>query len=148
MTEPQILEILKDNNPLLRGISSEIASVNDEIRTLASNMIETMKAANGIGLAAVQVGVPIRMIVVKTGSDCIVMVNPVIEWAKKLCVEMQEGCLSLPGRRIDISRPADIEVAFTDLDGNRQKLALGGMPARIVQHEIDHLDGILMPDRI
>ncbi len=150
MTEPRILEVLTDSNPLLRQVSREIGVPTDEVRSLAQDMIATMHAANGIGLAAIQVGAPLRMLVMKSqaGGDPLVMVDPVIEWSKKLRVEMQEGCLSLPGRRMMVTRPSDVEVSYTDLDGTRQKLALGGMPARVVQHEIDHLNGVLMPDHM
>lgn len=151
MANPKILDILTDAHPMMRQTSEPVGEVTDEIRAFAYDMIATMVAARGIGLAAVQVGRPIRMLVIETGTSenrkPLVMVDPVIDWAKKREIGMEEGCLSIPNRRVDVSRPSDVDVVFTGLDDVRTKRSLGGMPARIVQHEIDHLDGVLMTDR-
>jgi peptide deformylase len=139
-------------DPLLRTVSTPIGTPDDDIRQLARDMFATMYEKRGIGLAAVQVGRPIRMIVFDAGTRASprpgVMIDPVIEWSKKTCVVMEEGCLSIPGVHLDVSRPSDIKVSYTDLEGFRRTRDLGGMPARIVQHEIDHLDGVLITSRL
>ena len=139
------------NDPLLRSVSEPIGVPDDSIRDLARDMLATMYAAPGIGLAAIQVGRPVRMIVFDAGTKESprpeVMIDPVIDWAKKRLVDMEEGCLSIPGRRMPVSRPSDVRVSYTDLDGVRRTRDLGGMPARVVQHEMDHLDGVLITDR-
>lgn len=149
-SEGTVLEIITDRTALSQACSP-IGVPDDAIRQLARDMLATMYAAPGIGLAAIQVGRPVRMIVFDAGGAAAprpeVMIDPEIMWAKKLRVEMEEGCLSIPGRRIQVSRPSDVEVSYTDLDGTRRKRSLGGMPARIVQHEMDHLDGVLMTQR-
>jgi peptide deformylase len=146
-----VLPIITDADPMLKRPSAAIGEVTDEIRTLARDMLATMYSQRGIGLAAVQVARPLRMLVLDAGTPeaprPMVLVDPVIEWAKKRGFEMEEGCLSLPGRRLPVTRPSDIKVSYTDLEGNRVTRDLGGMPARIVQHEIDHLDGVLITDR-
>lgn len=147
----RVMEILTDEHPMLSQPSAPIGEITDEVRELAADMLETMYAAKGIGLAAVQVGHPVRMLVLDAGPPDarrpVVMIDPVIDWSKKLHVDFEEGCLSIPGRRIVIARPADVKVTFTDLDGVRRTRDFGGLPARIVQHEIDHLDGIVMTKR-
>lgn len=146
-----VLPIITDADPMLKRPSDAIGEVTDEIRDLARDMLATMYDQRGIGLATVQVARPVRMLVLDAGTPDnrrpMVMIDPVIEWAKKRGFEMEEGCLSLPGRRLPVTRPSDIRVSYTDLQGNRVTRDLGGMPARIVQHEIDHLDGVLITDR-
>lgn len=137
--------------PTLRQASAPVGVPDDSVRALARDMLATMYASRGIGLAAVQVGRPVRVIVFDAGTKDAprpeVMVDPVVEWAKKTRVTMEEGCLSIPGLRVDVSRPSDVKVSYTDLDGARRVRDLGGMPARVVQHEIDHLDGVLISDQ-
>ena len=109
MADPKILDILTDAHPMMRQISDPVGEVTEEIRAFADDMIATMVAARGIGLAAVQVGRPIRMLVIETGTSDnrkpLVMIDPVIDWAKKREIGMEEGCLSIPNRRVDVSRP-------------------------------------------
>ena len=146
-----VLPIITDADPMLKRPSAAIGEPTDDIRKLARDMLATMYAGNGIGLAAVQVARPVRMLVLDAGTPDarrpMVMIDPVIEWAKKRGFEMQEGCLSLPGKLVPVTRPSDIKVSYTDLEGNRVTRDLGGMPARIAQHEIDHMDGVLITDR-
>lgn len=145
------LEVLKDNEESLR-IKSIPTLITDEVRDLVSNMKETMLAENGIGLSAPQVGVNLRVIVIQLMSAGKLvgpvqeMINPVITSYSDDTMEYEEGCLSIPGEYIRIDRPRSIHVKFQTLSGKYKKWFLKGLEARIVQHEIDHLDGVLMTD--
>ena len=145
------LEVLKDNEESLR-IKSIPTLITDEVRDLVSNMKETMLAENGIGLSAPQVGVNLRVIVIQLMSAGKLvgpvqeMINPVITNYSDDTMEYEEGCLSIPGEYIRIDRPRSIHVKFQTLSGKYKKWFLKGLEARIVQHEIDHLDGVLMTD--
>ena len=145
------LEVLKDNEESLR-IKSIPTLITDEVRDLVSNMKETMLAENGIGLSAPQVGVNLRVIVIQLMSAGKLvgpvqeMINPVITNYSDDTMEYEEGCLSIPGEYIRIDRPRSIHVKFQTLSGKYKKWFLKGLEARIVQHEIDHLNGVLMTD--
>ena len=145
------LNVLKDGDPILR-IKSIPTLITDEVRDLVSNMKETMLAENGIGLSAPQVGVNLRVIVIQLMSAGKLvgpvqeMINPVITNYSDDTMEYEEGCLSIPGEYIRIDRPRSIHVKFQTLSGKYKKWFLKGLEARIVQHEIDHLDGRLMTD--
>ena len=145
------LSILKDNEESLR-IKSIPTLITDEVRDLVKDMKETMLAENGIGLSAPQVGVNLRVIVVQLMSAGKLvgpvqeMINPVITNYSDDTMEYEEGCLSIPGEYIRINRPRSIHVKFQTLSGKYKKWYLKGLEARIVQHEIDHLDGVLMSD--
>jgi len=145
------LSILKDNEESLR-IKSIPTLITDEVRDLVSNMKETMLSENGIGLSAPQVGVNLRVIVVQLMSAGKLvgpvqeMINPVITNYSDDTMEYEEGCLSIPGEYLPINRPRSIHVKFQTLSGKYKKWFLKGLEARIVQHEIDHLDGVLMTD--
>ena len=135
----------------LRKASEPIARVDDELRKLADDMLETMYAAPGVGLAAVQVGKPIRLIVLDTAKDegpprPITMVNPEIVKSGEETRVHEEGCLSIPEVRVEIERPASVTVRYTDRDGKRQELEAEGLLATAIQHEIDHLNGKLIID--
>jgi peptide deformylase len=144
-----ILDIVV-GDPLLKTSSAPVGEPTAEIADLARDMLATMYASRGVGLAAVQVGRAVRMIVFDAGGPenprPEVMIDPEITWSKKTRVDMEEGCLSIPGRLVQVSRPSDVKIVYTDLQGARRKRDLGGMPARIVQHEIDHLNGVLITD--
>ena len=145
------LTVLKDGEEVLR-IKSIPTLITDEVRDLVSNMKETMLAENGIGLSAPQVGVNLRVIVIQLMSAGKLvgpvqeMINPVITNYSDDTMEYEEGCLSIPGEYIRINRPRSIHVKFQTLSGKYKKWFLKGLEARIVQHEIDHLDGRLMTD--
>ena len=146
------LPIIKLPDPILRKVSAPVQRVDEEVRKLADDMLETMYAAPGVGLAAVQVGVPRRLIVLDTakGDDeppqPLVMINPEIVARGEEMREHEEGCLSIPEVRIEIERPSTVTVRFLDRDGKPQELAAEGLLATAVQHEIDHLDGRLIID--
>ena len=146
-----IRPILKYGAPELQTQSTSIDRVDEEIRTLAQDMLETMYAAPGIGLAAHQVGVNLRLIVLdisggeETGHQ-LILTNPEIT-EQEGTQEAEEGCLSIPGFIAVVERPSKIHVVGQDLEGNPQELDAEGLLARVVCHEIDHLDGILYLDR-
>ena len=154
-----ILKVLQDNEPPLHRLSTPTL-LTEGVRDLVRDMRETMLSLNGVGLAAPQVGVNLRVIVMQTivvgklspGSHGLPpvqeMINPVITSYSSEEVEIEEGCLSIPGEYLMIKRPHKIHVKFQDLSGKYRKWRLQGLEARIVQHEIDHLDGILMSERV
>ncbi len=146
-----IRPILKYGAPELETESSPITRFDQEIKTLAEDMLETMYSAPGIGLAAPQVGVSLRLMVIdiKGGEEQghqIVFTNPEIT-EQEGTQETEEGCLSIPGFTAVVERPSRVHVVGQDLEGNPQELDAEGVLARAVCHEIDHLDGILYLDR-
>jgi len=146
------LAIIKLPDPLLRKVSVPVERIDEEVRRLADDMLETMYAAPGVGLAAVQVGVPRRLVVLDTakGDDepprPMVMINPEVVALGKEMREHEEGCLSIPDVRIDIERPSSVTVRYLDREGKPQELAAEGLLATAIQHEIDHLNGRLIID--
>jgi peptide deformylase len=150
--------ILTAPDPRLKAVSAPVESVDAEIRRLAQDMADSMYAADGIGLAAVQVGVPRRMIVMdlnqkegdkKTGKkNWRVFINPKILWASEELAVYEEGCLSVPEIYDDVERPARIRAEYLDLDGKRIEIEADGMLATCLQHEMDHLEGILFIDHL
>jgi peptide deformylase len=146
------LQIITLPDRRLRKPSEPVARVDEALRKLMDDMLETMYAAPGVGLAAVQVGVPIRLIVLDTAKKedepprPIAMVNPEIVKSSTEMRVHEEGCLSIPEVRVEIERPASVTVRYTDRDGKRQELAAEGLLATAVQHEIDHLNGKLIID--
>jgi peptide deformylase len=146
-----VLPIITLPDPLLRKPSAPIARIDADVRKLAADMLETMYAAPGVGLAAVQVGVPRRLIVLDTAKDeeppqPLVLINPEIVTLGSELRQHEEGCLSIPDVRIDIERPGALTVRYLDLDGKPQELAATGLLATAIQHEIDHLNGKLIID--
>ena len=145
--------ILTAPDPRLKKKSKPVASVDTEVRQLMDDMLETMYAAPGIGLAAPQIGELRRVIVldidredVKTGP--LFMANPEVIEASDEDATYEEGCLSLPEHYSDVVRPAKVTVRYLDRDGKKQEMKCEGLLATCVQHEIDHLDGILFVDHI
>lgn len=136
-------------SPVLRQRANEVAGVDDEVRTLVEDLLDTMRADKGVGLAANQVGVARRVAVVDTndGQPPLVLINPVILGRSGKAVE-EEGCLSIPEIYGNVERALHIVVETTGLDGRRITAEADELRARAVQHEIDHLDGILFLDRV
>jgi peptide deformylase len=147
------MQIVQYPHPTLRYKSKPIKRLDAEVRRVAREMLETMYAAKGIGLAANQVDLPYRIFVVNEKGDAEqkdyerVFINPVLT-GKKGMVEDEEGCLSLPGLYRQVKRPDQVTIAAYDLSGKQFRLDLDGLLARIVQHENDHLDGVLFTDRL
>ena len=148
------LEILKSPNPILKQVSKRISEINNEIRQLAGDMIETMILANGVGLAAIQVGQDLRMIAIinndmenlidGTQYPVLIALNPEIVEKSEETVKMTEGCLSFENVTKRIRRPKTIVVNYTDLQGKKKTVRVTDRNARIFEHEIDHLDGITL----
>ena len=137
----------------LRKISKPVGKIDAEIRTLVADMFETMYKAPGIGLAAIQVGVPKRIVTMdlskKEGdTNPRVFINPEIVWSSDDKSTYEEGCLSIPEIHEDVDRPARVKVKFLDLDGERHEEEAEGLYATCIQHEIDHLNGVLFIDHI
>ena len=143
--------ILTEPNKLLRQISQPVERVGDLERELMNNMLETMYDANGIGLAAIQIGVPKRIIVMDLSKEenkklPMYFVNPLIVKKNEKKTTYEEGCLSVPNQFAEIQRSSKCEVEYLDYDGNKQNLQAEGLLATCIQHEIDHLEGILFID--
>jgi peptide deformylase len=143
-----ILEIKKYPDPILRKKAEEVKEITEEIKKIAQDMIETKRSSQGIGLAAPQVGILKRIIVLRTENHPQVLVNPEILEKSKEKEIMEEGCLSFPGLYLKIKRAKRVKVEALDEKGEKIKIQAEGLPARIFQHEIDHLDGILFIDRL
>ena len=143
--------ILTEPNKLLRQISKPVERVGKEEQKLMDDMLDTMYSANGIGLAAIQIGVPKRIIVMDIGKDKNqkeprFFVNPVIKNKDVLKSTYEEGCLSVPDQFAEIDRPKKCEVEYLDYDGEKKLLKAEGLLATCIQHEMDHLEGILFID--
>jgi peptide deformylase len=134
-------------SPVLRQHSAEVRTVDDDVRRLVENMFETMDAARGVGLAANQVGVARRVAVVDADGDRFAMIDPTIVEAEGRATA-EEGCLSIPEIYGDIARPERVVLEALDEQGNRYRKEAVGLKARAIQHEIDHLDGILFLDHL
>ena len=143
--------ILTEPNKLLRQVSRNVDKVGDEERALMDDMLETMYEAPGIGLAAIQIGIPKRIIVMDISRDedkkePRYFVNPVIKNRNKETSKYEEGCLSVPDQFAEIERPSACEVEYLDYHGKKQLLKADGLLATCIQHEMDHLEGILFID--
>ena len=139
------LEIKKAGNPVLKEICKPVDRVDSKLRKLLDNMADTLYDANGVGLAAPQVGIPIRVVVIDVGDGLIEMVNPVIRYKEGEQLGA-EGCLSVPGIFGDVKRAEVVKVEFTDRKNKRKVLTGSGLLARCIQHELDHLEGRLFID--
>ena len=143
--------ILTEPNKILRRISKPVESVGDDERKLMDDMLDTMYAAPGIGLAAIQIGVPKRIIVMDISRDedkkePRYFVNPVIKNKNNETSKYEEGCLSVPDQFAEIERPNECEVEYLDYNGKKQLLKAAGLLATCIQHEMDHLEGVLFID--
>lgn len=144
------LRILHYPASALRAKARPIDDVNEEVRAVAQRMIELMREANGVGLAAPQVGLPWRMFVTNVPDEgqARVYINPSVTPLGRERAVFEEGCLSLPGIHVEIERPTQVQVNAIDADGNAITVASNGFPARVWQHEADHLDGVLIIDKM
>ena len=143
--------ILTEPNKLLRQISKKVERVGKEEQKLMDDMLDTMYAANGIGLAAIQIGIPKRIIVMdlskeKEKKEPRYFVNPIIKNKNTLKSTYEEGCLSVPNQFAEIDRPSKCEVEYLDYNGEKKILMADGLLATCIQHEMDHLEGILFID--
>ena len=143
--------ILTEPNKLLRQISKPVEKVTKEEQMLMDDMLDTMYAANGIGLAAIQIGIPKRIIVMDISKDPKkkeprYFVNPIIKNKNKINSTYEEGCLSVPNQFAEIDRPSKCDVEFLDYNGEKKIIHADGLFATCIQHEMDHLEGILFID--
>jgi len=151
-----IHDIVLMGDPVLRREADEVTDFDDGLRTLVRDMFETMYHADGIGLAAPQIGLSKRVIVVdlRRGEDdgdeprSVAVVNPVVAWASEEADKQSEGCLSIPGLEEVVRRPSAVRVEGRDIEGNGIRVDADGLFARALQHEIDHVNGILFLDRV
>jgi|TARA_B100000401_G_scaffold285637_1_gene195308 peptide deformylase len=146
-----IREILTEPNKILRQISQSVEKVTKEEQKLMDDMLETMYQANGIGLAAIQIGVPKRIIVMDIAKkdekkNPMYFVNPIIKNKTKNLSTYEEGCLSVPNQFAEVDRPETCEVEYLDYNGEKKILKATGLLATCIQHEMDHLQGILFID--
>ncbi|WP_421658441.1 peptide deformylase [Leptothermofonsia sp. ETS-13] len=147
------LEIHHLGDRVLRQSAKRVAKVDGEIKQLIREMLQTMYSSDGIGLAAPQVAVHKQLIVVDVQPDeaaapPLILINPVITRVSSDVSVTQEGCLSIPNVYLDVKRPAAIEVSYKDENGRPQKLSASGLLACCIQHEVDHLNGVLFVDRV
>lgn len=146
-----IRKIITTTDPLLRTKSAPVERVDADLQRLVDDMLETMYAAPGIGLAAIQVGVPRRLLVADVGSEDEerqphVLINPEILWTSDETHVYNEGCLSIPEHYAEVERPARCRIAFLDREGKPAEIEADGLLATCLQHEIDHLEGRLFID--
>ena len=146
-----VKSILTEPNKLLRQVSKSVEKVTKDEQNLMDDMLETMYAANGIGLAAIQIGVPKRIIVMDISKDTEkknprYFVNPIIKNKNSQKNTYEEGCLSVPNQFAEIDRPSECDVEYLDYYGKKQILHADGLLATCIQHEMDHLEGILFID--
>ena len=147
-----VLPVIQLGHNSLRKRAEEIQEIDEDIRTLASNMIDTMRAYDGIGLAGPQVNVLKRIFVIdfqvlNEEDEAEAFINPAI-LSSEGEEALEEGCLSIPDVRAEVSRPTKLVVQYETLDGDEVKAEMDGLPARVFQHELDHLNGILFIDKI
>jgi peptide deformylase len=146
-----VYKILTEPDPILRKKSSPLEKVDEELRKLMRDMLETMYKAPGIGLAAIQIGILKRLVVIDiskedTKKDPLFLVNPKIVHRSKETSIYEEGCLSLPGQFAEIERPSECIVKYLDFDGNQKEVKAEGLLSTCIQHEVDHLNGVLFID--
>ncbi|NLL82240.1 MAG: peptide deformylase [Tissierellia bacterium] len=139
-------EIRLEGDPILRKKSKEISIINDRIKILLDDMVDTMNEANGVGLAAPQVGILRRAVVIDVGEGVIKLINPEILESSGAIIEL-EGCLSIPNQNGKVERPEEVKVKYLDENGETKMLEATGLLARAICHEIDHLDGVLYTDK-
>ena len=146
-----VKKILSIPDPILREKSIPVKKVDKDIKNLMDDMIETMYNAPGIGLAAIQIGIPKRVIVMDISKDKdkknpMFFINPKIIWKSKVLSTYEEGCLSIPNQFAEVQRPDKCHFKYLDYNGNEKEIKAEGLLSTCIQHEIDHLDGILFID--
>jgi peptide deformylase len=144
-----LAEVVKFGDPVLKSAASPVTEFDGRLAEEAERMIGLMRDAIGVGLAATQLGMLRRMLVFQVGSEAepTVLVNPEIEWRSEDSATAEEGCLSIPGVVVDVERPLFVRARALDVHGEPLMIEASGLEARVIQHEVDHLDGVLMLDR-
>jgi peptide deformylase len=147
--EAALAHVVKFGDPVLKSKASPVRTFGPELRSEVDRMIEIMRDGLGIGLAATQLGVLRRLLVFQAGpeSEPMALVNPEVEWLSEEMAVAEEGCLSLPKVSMDVERPLYARFSGRDVEGEAIEIEAAGLEARVLQHEIDHLDGVLILDR-
>lgn len=147
--EAALANVVKFGDPVLKSAASPVSEFGPGLRAEVERMIAIMRDGLGVGLAATQLGVLRRVLVFQSGSDSepTALVNPEVEWLSDEVVVSEEGCLSLPRVAMDVERPLHARVSALDVEGEPMRVEASGLEARVLQHEIDHLDGVLILDR-
>ncbi len=147
--EAALAQVVKFGDPVLKSRASPVEDFGPALRGEVERMIAIMRDGMGVGLAATQLGILRRLLVFQAGSDSepTALVNPAVEWLSEERVVAEEGCLSLPRVSMDVERPLHARVGGLDVDGEPVTIEASGLEARVLQHEIDHLDGVLILDR-
>ena len=151
-TTAKVIPIVKIPNPILRQIAKPVDEITDGVRQLLDHMVATMYDAPGIGLAAPQINISQRLVVIDCGKDnapeLYKMINPEIITLSEEQAVQEEGCLSIPDQTAEVKRPAEVSIRYLDETGNTKTLTADGLLATCIQHEIDHLNGVLFIDHI
>jgi peptide deformylase len=143
------MKILEYPNETLRKVSEKVADPTSvKTKQLILNMTKTLRSNNGLGLAAPQVGENLQICVIEIENELFVLINPEIKSLSKEKIPSQEGCLSFPNKYLDLERHKRVKVKATDTNGKKQMIRARGLLARVIQHEIDHLNGVLIVDRV
>jgi peptide deformylase len=147
--EAALAHVVKFGDPVLKSKASPVREFGPELRAEVERMVSIMRDGMGVGLAATQLGVLRRLLVFQAGADSepTALINPEVEWLSNEVVVAEEGCLSLPRVSMDVERPLHGRFSGLDVDGEPIRLEASGLEARVLQHEIDHLDGVLILDR-
>ncbi|HEY1853026.1 MAG TPA: peptide deformylase [Solirubrobacterales bacterium] len=147
--EAALAHVIKWGDPVLKSKASPVSSFGPELRAEVERMIHIMRDGLGVGLAATQLGVLRRLLVFQAGPDSepTALINPEIEWSSEELAIAEEGCLSLPRVTMDVERPLFVRIEGRDVEGEQIAIEAAGLEARVLQHEIDHLDGVLILDR-
>jgi peptide deformylase len=147
--EAALAHVVKFGDPVLKSKASPVSGFDARLRAEVERMIRIMRDGMGVGLAATQLGVLRRLLVFQAGPDSepSALVNPTLEWASAEQAVAEEGCLSLPRVSVDVERPLHVRVSGRDAEGERVRVEASGLEARVLQHEMDHLDGVLILDR-
>jgi peptide deformylase len=147
--EAALAQVVKFGDPVLNSKASPVAAFGPELRGEVERMIGIMRDGMGVGLAATQLGILRRLLVFQAGPDgeATALVNPVVEWLSEEAAIAEEGCLSLPRVSMDVERPLHARFSGRDAEGEEVAIEASGLEARVLQHEIDHLDGVLILDR-
>jgi peptide deformylase len=147
--EAALAKVVKFGDPVLKSKASPVSAFGPELRAEVERMVAIMRDGMGVGLAATQLGILRRLLVFQAGPDSepTALVNPEVEWLSEEAAIAEEGCLSLPRVSVDVERPLHARVSGRDADGEEIVIEASGLEARVLQHEIDHLDGVLILDR-
>jgi peptide deformylase len=147
--EAALAHVVKFGDPVLKSVASPVREFGPELRAEVERMVRIMREGMGVGLAATQLGMLRRLLVFQAGGDSepTALVNPEIEWLSNELVTAEEGCLSLPRVSMDVERPLHARFSGRDLEGEQVLIEASGLEARVLQHELDHLDGVLILDR-